>query len=129
MISPALSRGLTDLGQGCFAYLQPDGSWGWNNAGLICDGEASLLVDTLFDVRLTAEMLHAMRSAVPAARSLGSVVNTHANGDHCWGNQLVRECEIIASRRSAEEMSEITPALMAKLNKIARLAPRALAIS
>jgi cyclase len=117
-------RGLREIGDGCWAYMQPNGSWGWNNAGLICDGEASLLVDTLFDTRLTAQMLEAMRAAVPAAKTIGTVVNTHANGDHCWGNQLVRDAEIIASRRGAAEMSEIPPTLMAKLEKIARLSMR-----
>ena len=80
------------------AYLQPDGSWGWSNAGLVVDGDASLLVDTLFDLRLTGEMLDAMRRATPAAAAIDVVVNTHANGDHCWGNQLVRDAEIVGSR-------------------------------
>jgi glyoxylase-like metal-dependent hydrolase (beta-lactamase superfamily II) len=118
------TKGLRELATGCHAYLQPDGSWGWNNAGLITDGEASLLVDTLFDTRLTAEMLRTMRDAVPAAKSIGTVVNTHANGDHCWGNQLVRDAEIVASRRGAEEMAEFPPSLMVKLDKIARLSMR-----
>lgn len=117
-------RGLREVGDGCFAYLQPNGSWGWNNAGLICDGEASLLVDTLYDLRLTGQMLETMRAAVPAAKRIGTVVNTHANGDHCYGNQLVRDAEIVASRRGAAEMSEVPPALMAKLRKIARLSMR-----
>lgn len=120
----AYERGLSEVGAGCWAYMQPDGSWGWNNAGLICDGEASLLVDTLFDTRLTAQMLTTMRAAVPAAKQIGTVVNTHANGDHCWGNQEVRDAEIIASRRGAAEMNEIPPELMAKLDKIARLSMR-----
>jgi cyclase len=114
-------RGLREIGDGCWAYMQPDGSWGRNNAGLISDGGASLLVDTLYDVRLTGQMLEAMRAAVPAAQTIGTVVNTHANGDHCWGNQLVRDAEIIASRRGAAEMTEIPPPLMVKLEKIARL--------
>ncbi|NVB40620.1 MBL fold metallo-hydrolase [Pseudenhygromyxa sp. WMMC2535] len=118
------AKGLEDLGDGCFAYLQPDGSWGLNNAGLICSGEASLLVDTLFTPGLTAQMLATMRRAVPAARDIEVVVNTHANGDHCWGNQLVRDAEIVASRRGAEEMSELPPAVMAKLAKAARIAKR-----
>ena len=58
----AFKKGLTDLGNGTFAYLQPDGSWGWSNAGLITDGDQSLLVDTLFDLKLTGEMLSAMRA-------------------------------------------------------------------
>ena len=118
------AKGLQELAPGCHAYLQPDGSWGWNNAGLISDGEASLLVDTLFDTRLTAEMLTTMRDAVPAAKDIGTVVNTHANGDHCWGNQLVRDAEIIASARGAAEMAELPPSLMVKLDKIARLSMR-----
>ena len=49
----AYRRGLHELGDGLYAYLQPDGSWGWSNAGLITPSAASLLIDTLFDLRLT----------------------------------------------------------------------------
>ena len=45
------TKGLKDIGDGVYAYLQPDGGWGWSNAGLIVDGERTLLVDTLFDLR------------------------------------------------------------------------------
>jgi glyoxylase-like metal-dependent hydrolase (beta-lactamase superfamily II) len=100
------TKGLHDLGNGCFAWLQPDGSWGFSNAGLVEDSGQTLLVDTLFDLELTREMLDAMRAAVPAARSIGRLVNTHSNGDHTFGNQLVKEAEIIASRACAEEMKE-----------------------
>ena len=99
-------KGLHDLGNGCFAYLQPDGGWGWSNAGLIADRDQTLLVDTLFDLKLTREMLEQMRTAVPAARSIGRLVNTHSNGDHTFGNQLVKDAEIISSRACAEEMKE-----------------------
>ena len=80
------TKGLHDLGQGLWAYLQPDGSWGWSNAGLVVDGDQTLLVDTLFDLHLTADMLGAMRAAVPAAKHIARVVNTHNNGDHVFGN-------------------------------------------
>ena len=53
------SRGLHELGDGCFAYLQPDGSWGWSNAGLIVGDGASVLVDTLFDLPLTELLFRA----------------------------------------------------------------------
>ena len=106
-------RGLQELGDGLYAWLQPDGGWGWSNAGLIVDGEASLLVDTLFDNHLTAAMLAAMRRAEPlAAASIGTLVNTHANGDHCNGNALVGGAEIISSHVCAQEMRHETPALM-----------------
>ncbi len=98
------TRGLHDLGNSVYAYLQPDGTWGWSNAGIIIDGDASLLIDTLFDLRLTQEMLDTMRKSIPAAAHIDMVVNTHANGDHCYGNQLVGGAQIIASANTAEEM-------------------------
>ena len=110
-------RGLHDLGNGAWAWLQPDGSWGWSNAGLISDGGATLLVDTLFDLRLTSEMLDAMRGAVPAARRIDTLVNTHSNGDHSYGNELVPEAEIVATRACAEEMAHETPAVLAEFQR------------
>jgi hypothetical protein len=49
-----ITKTLTELGGGVLAYTQLPGSWGWSNAGLITDGDQSLLVDTLFDRRLTS---------------------------------------------------------------------------
>ena len=109
------TKGLHDLGRGCFAYLQPDGSWGWSNAGLIVSGDQTLLVDTLFDLPLTAEMLATMRDAVPAARRIEKLVNTHANGDHTFGNQLVEGADIIACRACADEYAVWSPSHFLKI--------------
>lgn len=124
--SPAVATtsyrtGLHEIGDGLFAYLQPDGSWGWSNAGLIARGGDSLLVDTLFDLRLTRAMLEEMRQVAP---HIDTVVNTHANGDHCWGNKLVGGAEIIASAASAAEMVELPPKMVATLVRVARLSKR-----
>jgi cyclase len=108
-------NGLHEIADGCFAYLQPDGSWGWSNAGLVVGDGASLLVDTLFDLKLTAAMLDSMASTTRTA-PIGTVVNTHANGDHCYGNQLVGDAEIISSRAAADEMSHVPPSMLAALN-------------
>src|SRR5260370_7737799 len=75
------TKGLHDLGNSVYAYLQPDGTWGWSNAGLITDGEASLLVDTLFDLKLTQEMLNTIRPSVPSTTRIHIVVNTPATVD------------------------------------------------
>jgi glyoxylase-like metal-dependent hydrolase (beta-lactamase superfamily II) len=109
------TKGLHDLGVGCLAYLQPDGGWGWSNAGLIVDGEENLLIDTLFDLKLTQEMLDTMRDNVPSALKIKTLVNTHANGDHTFGNQLVADAEIITSAQTAAEMPERPPELIKRL--------------
>ena len=110
-------RALQEIGDGLYAYLQPDGSWGGSNAGLIVDGESTLLIDTLYDLRLTEQMLSEMRRAVPAAARIDTLVNTHANGDHCYGNSLVQGARIVATERTAAEMGELPPAAMAALVK------------
>lgn len=113
-------RGLHEIGDGLFAWLQPDGGWGWSNAGLIVAGGpgdgAAALVDTLFDTALTAEMLAGMEAATGfGTASIGQVVNTHANGDHTHGNHLLANAEIIASEASAREMEAFSPASLAQL--------------
>jgi glyoxylase-like metal-dependent hydrolase (beta-lactamase superfamily II) len=57
-------------------------------------------------------MLKTMRDAVPAARSIRKLINTHANGDHTFGNQLVEGAEIIACRACAEEFAEAPPSAL-----------------
>jgi glyoxylase-like metal-dependent hydrolase (beta-lactamase superfamily II) len=116
----AFQKGLHEVADGVWAYLQPDGGWGWSNAGLVTGGgDSSLLVDTLFDLRLTAEMLETMRRTTAAAERIATVVNTHANGDHCYGNALVAESEIISSARCAEEMEHLPPSAMAAMVRAA----------
>jgi cyclase len=113
------SHGLHEIGNGCFAYLQPDGGWGWSNSGLIADGDCSLLVDTLFDLRSTGEMLQAMRALVPAARNIRTLVNTHADGDHTYGNQLLKGAEIIGEVTLAEDLSKLPPSSMLVMQQAA----------
>ena len=121
MTNPAgYTLGLHEVGNGCLAYLQPDGGWGWSNAGLIVGEGRSLLVDTLFDLNLTASMLDAMSPFTEAA-PVTSLVNTHANGDHCYGNSEVVTkwpgVEIVASTATAHEMPEVPPSMLDALNQ------------
>jgi glyoxylase-like metal-dependent hydrolase (beta-lactamase superfamily II) len=116
----AYTRGLHDLGNGGYAWLQPDGGWGWSNAGLIVDDGCSLLVDTLFDEPLTRDMLAAMKAAEPAAAArIDMLVNTHHNGDHCFGNACCEGAEIIAHRLAREAMAREGPQRLARLMELA----------
>ena len=57
----AYERGLHELGDGLYAYLQPDGGWGWSNAGLIAgDGDVAARRHA---VRRAADARHARRDA------------------------------------------------------------------
>ncbi len=120
MTHDALKTELREIGSGLHAYLQT-GSWGFSNAGLIESGKHTLLIDTLYDLNLTRRMLDEMARRVPAAGSIETVVNTHANGDHCWGNQLVARANIVSSRKAADEMRELSPGLMATLVQAGRV--------
>ncbi len=111
----AYTRGLHELGDGLYAYLQPDGGWGWSNAGLITAAGTSLLVDTLYDLRLTRAMLDAMAPVVERA-PIDAALNTHSNPDHCFGNELLPNAtEIYASAASAAEMGQLSPEMLQAL--------------
>ena len=106
--------GLCDVGAGSYAWLQPDGGWGWSNAGLIVDGDDALLIDTLYDIPLTQAMLDGFAAALPGV-SISTLVNTHSNGDHCNGNELLAGAEVLTSVIAAEEMTRENPAMMVGL--------------
>ena len=74
MRAPAYTEGLHEVADGVFAYLQPDGGWGWSNAGLAVGDGSSLLVDTLFDLRLTQRMLDAMAPHVHSSPILLPII-------------------------------------------------------
>lgn len=102
-------KGLHEVGPDVWAWLAPDGSWGWSNAGLIAGRDASVLVDTLFDLPLTREMLAVMRR-VTDGRPLSDAVITHANGDHCFGNELLAPgVTIHAGRDVGHDIHESPP--------------------
>jgi glyoxylase-like metal-dependent hydrolase (beta-lactamase superfamily II) len=112
------TKGLHELGDGLHAYLQPNGGWGWSNAGLVTSaGGGSLLVDTLFDLKLTREMLDSMR-AITDAHPLEAAMNTHGNGDHCFGNQLLPSgVALYGTPLAVEEMRAAPPELVSFLFK------------
>ena len=108
---------INDFGNGCFAWLQPDGGWGLSNAGLVTDGNDALLIDTLFDTQHTRAMLDSFRRANDA--KIRTLFNTHHNGDHCYGNALVEGAQIIATEAAKTAMTHETPEGLAKLMKVA----------
>jgi cyclase len=111
------TQGVHDIGNGVYGYVQPDGTWGWSNAGLIVSGGETLLIDTLMSVPLTREMLDRFRAAVPVAAKIDRLINTHANPDHFFGNGLVADAEIIATSVTRRDMADFKPAMLAGLRE------------
>jgi cyclase len=110
------TAGLHPIAPDAYAYLNPPGTWGLSNCGLIVCRDEALLVDTQFDLVSTWTLIDTIAAVVPSV-VVTAVVNTHANGDHCWGNELFPEAEIIASESAAREMlSDIQPAELGALS-------------
>ncbi|RPJ80807.1 MAG: MBL fold metallo-hydrolase, partial [Deltaproteobacteria bacterium] len=114
---PKYDEGLYQVGENLYAWMVPNGSWGESNAGLLIGNGESLLIDTLWDLKYTRRMLEAMAPLI-AENPIRTVINTHADGDHWWGNELVPGAEIIASQKACEEMRHIKPMSMILLGKM-----------
>ena len=107
--------GLHQVADGVWAWLQPDGGWGLSNAGLVDGGGHSLLVDTQFDLPRTRRMLAAM-APVTHRSPIRDAVNTHGNGDHCFGNGLLEEAvRIWAAPEAGAHLQAESPQLLAGL--------------
>ncbi|OBA83649.1 2-hydroxyhepta-2,4-diene-1,7-dioate isomerase [Mycobacterium sp. 1164966.3] len=117
------TRGLHEVGDRVWAWTLPDGGYGWSNAGLVAGDGAALLVDTLFDLALTREMLTAMKPITEQAPITDALI-THSNGDHTHGNQLLGpSVRIIAAEGTAEEIAHGMPAEMLAMTQTANLGP------
>jgi glyoxylase-like metal-dependent hydrolase (beta-lactamase superfamily II) len=109
--------GLTETGTGVYAWLQPNGGLGESNAGLVVGEGQSLLIDTLWDLRLTRRMLDALAPHTANA-PVRTLINTHGDPDHCWGNQLLAGAEIVATRLTAEDMGREQPRQLRLLSRL-----------
>jgi len=78
-----------------YACLQEDRGLGYSNSGLVNRG-GGLVVDTFWDLPHTRRLYETYATVWPGPAE--RVVNTHHNGDHCWGNQLFAGAEIIGHR-------------------------------
>lgn len=107
-------HGVHDLGNGLYGYVQPDGTWGWSNAGLVTSYGQTLLIDTLMSVPLTKAMM-ADFAHVPGGDKVDLLVNTHANPDHFFGNGVIEGAEIVGTNAMAEEMSHFNPQALGNL--------------
>ncbi len=96
----------TQLTKNVHAAVQARTGTGWSNSGLVTAG-GGFVIDSLYDVRLTRELAALYAEVHPD--SPRRLVNTHHNGDHCWGNQVFAGAEIIAHRGCADRFFDFPP--------------------
>lgn len=87
-----------EVADGVFAYVQPDGSWCLNNAGIVVDDGECVLVDTAATryraLRLREETLR-LAAAPPRV-----VISTHFHGDHTFGNCVFAADAIVVAHEA-----------------------------
>ncbi|OWY62438.1 hypothetical protein B7486_58425, partial [cyanobacterium TDX16] len=108
---------LQQVGDGVWACLQVRPGLGWSNSGLV-EADGGFAVDTFYDLPLTRGLIDQYVGVVgDVPRRL---LNTHHNGDHCWGNQLFAEAgsEIIGHRECAARVGhDLDPKLAIALQE------------
>ncbi len=113
-------RGLYRLADGVYAWMQPNGSWGESNSGIISSNGETLVFDSLFDLIMTRRMIDALQPIIKHA-PVRQLVNGHADGDHTYGNQLFPGAEIIASKSCAHDISQDNPKVAAAMPTIGKV--------
>ncbi len=121
-----LPRGLRALTPRVHAWL-PDGhaTWGLANCVLVAGEGDALLVDTPYTAGMTRHLLRLASEVLAPGTHIGTVVNTHGNGDHSYGNALFTAdpsapgrpaAEIITTAANGEHLcAEPSPAALAGL--------------
>lgn len=100
----ALAGELTEVADGVHAFVQPDGGWCLNNAGLVGgdDGRAVLVDTAATEARARRLREQVLRVTGTPPRTL---VNTHFHGDHTFGNHLFPEAVVVAHERTRSDMA------------------------
>jgi cyclase len=96
---------LAEVADRVFAYLQPDGGWCVNNAGIIAPPGGTVVIDTA----ATEARARALRASIGSVSTTKAqvLVNTHHHGDHTFGNFVFSgEAVIIAHELARTEMAE-----------------------
>ncbi|MEU8431978.1 MBL fold metallo-hydrolase [Streptomyces sp. NPDC029216] len=92
---------MAEVAEHVYAYLQPDGGWCLNNAGLIVSPGRSVLIDTAATEARTRALKEAVARTTPEAPRF--VVNTHAHGDHTFGNRFFADRALVVAHEGARD--------------------------
>lgn len=98
---------LQEIGDGLFAYVQPDGTWWINNTGFLVGPQGVVSVDTCSTERRTRAYQHAIARVTSAP--VRTVINTHHHGDHTFGNCLFPAATLVGHERARDEAIAFGP--------------------
>lgn len=87
MTSNDVTGAMEQVSARSFAWIQEDATWWINNTGVLVGTDSSLIVDTCATDRRTRAFLAGV-DRLDAAPPRWAV-NTHAHGDHTYGNSLL----------------------------------------
>src|SRR3954467_6380311 len=91
-----------EIGDGLFAYVQPDGSWMVNNNGFLVGPDGVTSIDTCSTELRTRTYLDTVAGVTTAP--VRTLLNTHSHPDHTTGNGLLPAATIVAHEAARTEM-------------------------
>src|SRR3954449_11878203 len=91
-----------EVGDGLFAYVQPDGSWMVNNTGFLVGPDGVTSIDTCSTELRTRTYLDTVARVTTAP--VRTLLNTHSHPDHTTGNGLLPGATIVAHEAARTEM-------------------------
>ncbi|MEU6169823.1 MBL fold metallo-hydrolase [Streptomyces tanashiensis] len=101
---------LVEVADGVHAYVQPDGGWCLNNAGVILAGDEAIVVDTAATERRALRLKESVDTLAAGPRR--TVVNTHFHGDHTFGNKVFGpDATVVSHALTRTDMAETGLAL------------------
>jgi cyclase len=92
----------SEVSDGIYAYVQPDGTWWINNSGFLVGRSGVIAVDTCATEARTRAFRAAIAAVSPAP--VRTLVNTHHHGDHTNGNCLFQTATIVAHEGTRREV-------------------------
>jgi cyclase len=93
---------VTEVADGIFAYVQQDGSWWVNTAGVIVRDDDVMVIDTCSTERRARDFARTVSRLTP--NRVRRLVNTHSHGDHTYGNAAFDDAVVIGHEICRDEV-------------------------
>lgn len=103
---------LEKVSEGIYAAIAKDGGGAIGNAGFIDLGDKTIVFDT-FNTQQAAEDLRNIAESITNT-PVSWVINSHFHGDHIRGNQVFKDCNIVSSQTTLQQMKENHPERIAE---------------